>query len=265
MAVGLAVAESAPHATRLANVNATLGIDTLENEAGESVSDRHPRHHSIRRSLVAATMAVEQFAGGGIPPLRTATWTPAEPSSERGRSSQTPADVLPIISGEPDPRMDKLKQWLLNIESEIQRGNAGYTIMRDRFFEIIAELAQGLALEHEGIQDSNRVTVTASDGQILIEAVSQGTTSLLSGIGVLPPAALRYLRRSGRGSIFALRSGTHRGDRCPCIRLGNSLRCISSTSSFRSFSTSRRLAPANRGRHADRPGAPPQPQSGWPC
>jgi hypothetical protein len=120
--------------------------------------------------------------------------------------------VLPIINGEPDPRMDKLKQWLLNIESEIQRGNAGYTIIRDRFFEIIDELAQRFALEHEVIQNSNRVTVTASDGQIPIEAVSLGDYITAERDRAAAAAALRYLQRSGRGSFVALRSGTHRRD-----------------------------------------------------
>jgi predicted ATP-binding protein involved in virulence len=99
---------------------------------------------------------------------------------------------LPLIAGDIDPRMDKLKQWIVNLDHQSKADKANRVdnssadrLLRD-FFKAVATLTQGLPIRFGGVDDRTfEVTVITNDGQIPIESVSQGTTSLLSWVGIL--------------------------------------------------------------------------------
>jgi WD40 repeat protein len=74
-------------------------------------------------SLPTRPMESEGWLALGFSPLRVVTWagsTGPQPIVQKGRP--TADDLLPLLSGESDPRMDRLKQWIVNLDSADQPG-----------------------------------------------------------------------------------------------------------------------------------------------
>ncbi|MBV8274560.1 MAG: TIR domain-containing protein, partial [Verrucomicrobia bacterium] len=74
-------------------------------------------------SLPARPMESEGWLALGFSPLRVVTWassTGPQPIIQKGRP--TAEDLLPLVSGESDPRMDRLKQWIVNLDSADKQG-----------------------------------------------------------------------------------------------------------------------------------------------
>ncbi len=62
-------------------------------------------------------LETEGWLAVGFPALRTVTWRRiGGPQLEEGRRRPNPEDLLPLVDGEPDPRMDGLKQWVVNLD-----------------------------------------------------------------------------------------------------------------------------------------------------
>jgi energy-coupling factor transporter ATP-binding protein EcfA2 len=127
-----------------------------------------------------------------FPPLRTVSWIrPAGPQPDGSKISVS-EDMLPIIAGETDPRMDKLKQWVVNQYFKSTDKNKSdeekniYKKQLDRFAQIIDDLTPNLLVKDLEINtDTFEVSITTEDGKIPIEAISQGTLSLISWVGIL--------------------------------------------------------------------------------
>lgn len=127
-----------------------------------------------------------------FPPLRTITWKPAENSPD-GSKIPLCEDILPIITGEPDPRMDKLKEWIMKLYTKslsLQKQNNvednKYSRLISKFFEIVDNLTPNLIVKFSKVDPiSNEVMIITEDGEIPIEAISQGTLSLISWLGIL--------------------------------------------------------------------------------
>ena len=69
-------------------------------------------------SLPTRPMEAERWLALGFSPLRVVTWSPSSgPQSMIQKGRPTADDLLPIVSGETDPRMDRLKQWIVNLDS----------------------------------------------------------------------------------------------------------------------------------------------------
>ena len=69
-------------------------------------------------SLPARPMEAEGWLALGFSALRVVTWASTagpQPIIEKGRP--TSDDLLPLVSGESDPRMDRLKQWIVNLDA----------------------------------------------------------------------------------------------------------------------------------------------------
>lgn len=69
-------------------------------------------------SLPTRPMEAEGWLALGFSALRVVTWASSagpQPIVEKGRP--TAEDLLPLVSGEADPRMDRLKQWIVNLDS----------------------------------------------------------------------------------------------------------------------------------------------------
>ena len=128
----------------------------------------------------------------GFPPLRNLSWERQPESQSAARERPDGADLLPLITGEPDPRLDKLKGWLKDLDHQIQtdrnrgRKQTRYTKLRDKFFEVIRTLTPGVKIEFQRYDTrTKKVMVTTDDGEVPLESVSQGTSSLIGWIGVL--------------------------------------------------------------------------------
>ncbi len=133
----------------------------------------------------------------GFPPLRTMTWARDQEPPPSGIGSPTVDDVLLLAKGEIDPRLDKLKAWFLDLDHRIKdarlrqtsqssAGKTRYEDLRDDFFSVISKVTPGLKIEYAGVNlDTKEVLIKTDDGLVPIEAVSQGTTSLLGWLGIL--------------------------------------------------------------------------------
>ncbi len=140
-------------------------------------------------------LVAEGWLAVGFPPLRTTSWERPKPDTEAlGKSRSTPEDILPLVKGDTDPRLDKLKQWIVSIDyqrsrSEEERKGAGvrYQKLIHDLFDVINKMSHPLTIKYKGVDKQTRkVRVEAGkDGDIPIEAASQGVISLISWVGVL--------------------------------------------------------------------------------
>ena len=95
------------------------------------------------------------------------------------------SDVLPLVSGGIDARMDSLTQWIINTESR-GRDDPQHKRLLKQFFELMDKLTPGVKLKFGTIdKDDWRVLVDTDDGQIPIDLVSQGMSSIYSWAGCL--------------------------------------------------------------------------------
>lgn len=143
------------------------------------------------QSLPTRALHAEDWVVIGFPPLRYMSWS-REVESPSVRDVPVPADLLPLITSEPDPRPNQIKNWLFKLDHQIQREiNEGLTEttntrMRDAFYRIIAELTPGLKIQPGKINlEEQEVTVVTDDGEVPLESISQGTISLIGWVGVV--------------------------------------------------------------------------------
>jgi len=102
-------------------------------------------------------------------------------------------DLLPLIQGDVDPRLDKLKQWIVNLDYQGVKGATRGTNQDDRsrsliqrLFDLIGTVAEGMTLEYVDVDERNRIIVRTGDGtEIPLEALSQGVISLVGWVGIL--------------------------------------------------------------------------------
>jgi energy-coupling factor transporter ATP-binding protein EcfA2 len=128
-----------------------------------------------------------------FPPLRgTTTGDPSGPTTA-GSSTPLVEDVLPMLLGPVDTRMNNLKQWLVNLDV---LGTPGQGVtpqqatqnlaLRDRFFELFKDFIPGSCLKFSKVERPEwRVLVNTDDGEVSIDQVSQGMSSILGWIGPL--------------------------------------------------------------------------------
>jgi hypothetical protein len=136
----------------------------------------------------------EGWLAVGFPPLRVA-------SRDRSRVNDSPrardllpgpADILPIISGGGDPRVDTMTEWIVNLDSlrlkneEMRKGQGGkYGLLINEFFRVINELTEGMSIQFDKVDEFGRLLVRTDDGVVPIESISQGSTSLIGWVGIL--------------------------------------------------------------------------------
>jgi hypothetical protein len=142
-------------------------------------------------SAPSRPLEAEGWLAIGFPPLRTVSWGNVPGPGPEGKRRPTAEDLLPLVRGGVDPRLDELKQWLVNLDywsrSEDGSGRGRrYAELRDELFHMASRLAEGLSLRFERVDPfTHQVTVRTDDGLVPIEAVSQGTSSLLGWTGFL--------------------------------------------------------------------------------
>jgi hypothetical protein len=127
----------------------------------------------------------------GFPALRTVSWTrPKGPTVGESPSTARPnvADLAPLIGGGLDPRTDDLKQWIVSMDYRsraLPPSTEPHGVLRT-FFEVAGVIAEGMKLEFVGVDpETYDVKIQTADGPLPLEALSQGTISLLGWIGML--------------------------------------------------------------------------------
>lgn len=159
----------------------TFVTKLLRSDIGAELMSRPPR-----------PMETEGWLALGFPPMRIISWKRDEGDKNSVTDRPTPSDLLPLILGETDPRLDGLKAWLIELDNKINRdfkegvSDSPHLKLRDDFFEVIGVLTPKVDIKWSGLGDDGKtVLVTTEDGDVPIEAVSQGTSSLMGWVGVL--------------------------------------------------------------------------------
>ena len=190
IAAGMLGQDIQPYADRLIKVGANWGQITLETSNS---------HVYVTRLEIGSTGVQVSSTGGrpletegwlvlGYPPTRTVTWAEVKGQVREFARRPTNEDVLPLIRGDIDPRLDKLKQSFVDLDLRITKGSREekirYKRLLDTYQRIIKRVTGKIKLHYAGIEN-NRVMFDTDDGKVRVEAVSQGTASLMGWIGYL--------------------------------------------------------------------------------
>lgn len=186
--------DAARFSDRLVRAGTSSASVTLTTERGETYRAELLRSESgVRfKSIPLRPLEKEGWLAVGFPPLRTVSWERPAPYDVQERGRAVSEDVLPLVRGETDPRLDKLKAWLLYLDHNIEKqakqdqGDGRYRRLRDKFYEVVQKVTPGMTLEPGSVNAARRqVFVRTDDGEVPIEALSQGTQSLMGWIGIV--------------------------------------------------------------------------------
>jgi predicted ATPase len=193
--VGICGKDAQLYADRLIKTGRTSGkviLETTDRKEYMTELFQTDREAEVK-STPGRPLEAEGWLALGFPPLRSMSWQrPRGPQLEGGQRRPTPDDLLPLVEGTPDPRLDELKQWIINLDyrSKDERSKKGgddrYEKLIQEFFRIADRLTGDVTVQFKEVDLRTRqVKVITDDGEVPIEAVSQGTASLVGWIGVL--------------------------------------------------------------------------------
>jgi putative AbiEii toxin of type IV toxin-antitoxin system/SIR2-like protein len=185
--------DAAPYGTRLVRRGEPSGSIVLETARNTYRMEIKIKSSGDAAVTVVPTrpLEVEGALALGFPALRAVSWDRPKGATSEGRQRATVEDLIPIVKGDPDPRLDRLKQWIVNLDSRInyersRNGDDRYERLLARFFKIFDDVTPGMAIRFGHVnQDTREVTVVTDDGEIPIELISQGSVSLMGWIGIL--------------------------------------------------------------------------------
>ena len=192
-AIALAICgdDARPYADRLIRIGESEGkivLEPTEGTAYVTVLRRTTAGEAEVISVPQRPLEIEGWLALGFPPLRGLGWQRSPgPQTEAPKRVLSPADLLPLMTGALDPRTNELKQWIINLDYRVVKGQDKRSRqLFDDFFRAIGRLTVGMRLENGKVDPQTyQVTVETDDGEVPIELVSQGTQSLLGWVGVL--------------------------------------------------------------------------------
>jgi ABC-type multidrug transport system ATPase subunit len=141
----------------------------------------------------------------GFPPLRgISQLNPKGPSGSDGSPNPEVSDLLPLISGTVDTRLDNLKQWIVNLAMRAEPGGKNSAEDQKRcdrminsFFDLLGEITPGVHCEFHKVDPlSWSIILKTQDGEVPLDAISQGTSSVLGWIGTLLQRMYEIYRNS---------------------------------------------------------------------
>ncbi len=200
IALALCGDEARNYAGRLLRFGCSHGQIVLETDNKTSYVTEINRSGSDGEAEIISNTARPLEAEGwlaiGFPPLRTTSWVPPKgPDADfKFKSRPVADDLLPLVTGDVDPRLDKLKQWIVNLDYQSVKGESDrkgrsdqYRRLVDKVFKVIATVTEKMTLKYERVEaGTNRIILKTDDGtDIPLEALSQGTISLVGWIGIL--------------------------------------------------------------------------------
>jgi|GEM_PF-5551866 len=123
----------------------------------------------------------------GFPALRNIPLVRPKEQGALKRQAPSAEDLLPMLEGEPDSRIASLKQWVVNLDYAIvKRQDLRAQKLLERFFKVLQSMTPDLRLRFHSINEKTmEITVETDGGLVPIEAVSQGTASVMCWIGTL--------------------------------------------------------------------------------
>lgn len=155
---------------------------------------------TIYRTELTRTSGTVRVYSTSLTPLQEGRWAVLGFPALRGVSVSAPTgtvsgpslqphvnDLLPLLFGQVDSRLDDLKQWIINVESRThQKDGERWTQLLTKFFEVLRELTPGLDVSFHGVdRESWDVLVMTDDGVVPIDRLSQGMNSILGWVGTV--------------------------------------------------------------------------------
>jgi hypothetical protein len=177
-------------AARLLRAGASSGsiLLALEGREYKVELERDVESEVHIRSASLSPIKYDRWLVLGFPALRSIPWDrPKGPSPPRPEAPSA-GDLLPILRGEPDTRIADIKQWLVNLDyaaaSEPEPSRSKLLIAA--FFAVLQRLTPDLRLELHSIDKKTMaITIATDSGLVPLEAISQGTGSVMCWIGTL--------------------------------------------------------------------------------
>jgi SIR2-like protein/putative AbiEii toxin of type IV toxin-antitoxin system/AAA domain-containing protein len=123
----------------------------------------------------------------GFPALRAMTYS--EPKELRPPPLPSALDLTTLITNEVDARLTDLKAWLIDLRarSKATSGTEAKLAGRlfERFFTVLAAVTPEAGIKFHDIDPQKRILIEANGELVPLEAVSQGTASVLCWVGVM--------------------------------------------------------------------------------
>lgn len=178
---------------RLLRAGASRGAIQVETSSGRRFLTDLSRSttETIVRHSPRLELEAERHMVIGIPPLRTLTWQrESAPSGADTPKRPSRSDVLALLLGEPDSRLDSVKQRIINCDYLIKDSLASGTksakpqALLDDLVRAIKVLTAELDIRFDHVDpEANAVYVRTADGVLPIEALSQGANALIGWVG----------------------------------------------------------------------------------
>lgn len=130
----------------------------------------------------------------GFPPLRGVSLRALDGATNKDAPNYPVVDdLMPLLRGSIDSRMDNLKQWIVNTVVRAEGGGdlspaevARYAQLRDAFFSLMDRITPGERLRYSHLDKREwRVMVQTEGGVVPIDVISQGMSSMMAWVGVL--------------------------------------------------------------------------------
>ncbi|MEM7352203.1 MAG: AAA family ATPase [Acidobacteriota bacterium] len=142
------------------------------------------------KSAPMSPLRVDDWLVMGFGPLRGVSWERPEASAEDVVAIEPlPSDVLPLLRGESDGRLNNLKQWIVNIDYRATartKDGAQARKLKRRVFQLLNAITPGIDFELHSIDRKTReILLDTGRGIVPLEAISQGTASIFSWVGTL--------------------------------------------------------------------------------
>lgn len=197
IALGICGESGQAHAERLIRVGRNRAMITLETSEGRRyVSEIRREEGEVRViSRPERPLEIEGWLALGFPPLRGLSQTRSGgPDTVQPRWRLDPEDLLHLLRGGNDPRINGLKQWIVNLDYRaIKKGDSQSKRLYDDFWQVVEGLTVGVTFGAGQVDpETYQVTVMTNDGRVPIEVISQGTQSLVGWVGVLLERLYEY-------------------------------------------------------------------------
>ena len=172
----------------------TLSVELIRNR-GRSVQVRTGQTSALEAGQILVL---------GFPALRGApSQDPGGPSSSTlARRPSEPADVMPLLTGDIDPRMSDFKQWIINVLNNSGRDERLQEI-RELLDRIVAELVPGGFKGFDDLDINHTINLIPADADqspVPFSSVSQGMSSIFNWIGVLAKRLYEFYEIDGEVS-----------------------------------------------------------------
>jgi energy-coupling factor transporter ATP-binding protein EcfA2 len=187
--------EGPVYADRLLRVGASHGSIHVKTSSGRSFHTellRTPSGVQVRHAPGVVLEAEGQLVLG-LPPLRSLSWRrESGPSGGETSRRPSPSDLLPLLAGDLDPRLDSVKQRIVNCDYRIKDAetkgadaSAQRRLLKD-LTHAMREFTDKLAVKFLEVDAAtNAVYVNTVDGRLPIEALSQGTGALIAWVSFI--------------------------------------------------------------------------------